>query len=76
MNGDGEINTADVTAVYSYIINGEESGFSKDVADVNGDGDVNTADVAAIYAIIVGGDAAKSPSFQSLIMEILIENDR
>ena len=55
VNGDGDINTADVTAVYSYIINGTDSGFTAEIADVNGDGDVNTADVTAIYSIIIGG---------------------
>ena len=67
VNGDGDVNTADVTAVYSYIISGDESGFTKAIADVNGDGDVNTADVTAIYGIIIGGasgsKAAKSGAF-------------
>ena len=54
VNGDGDVNTGDVTAVYSYIINGATSGFAKEAADVNGDGDVNTGDVTAIYNIIIG----------------------
>ena len=57
VNGDGDVNTGDVTAVYSYIINGTESGFGKEAADVNLDGDVNTGDVTAIYSIIINGSA-------------------
>ena len=57
VNGDGDVNTGDVTAVYSYIINGAGSGFDKEAADVNLDGDVNTGDVTAIYSIIINGSA-------------------
>ena len=57
VNRDGDVNTGDVTAVYSYIINGTESGFDKEAADVNLDGDVNTGDVTAIYSIIINGSA-------------------
>ena len=57
VNRDGDVNTGDVTAVYSYIINGAGSGFDKEAADVNLDGDVNTGDVTAIYSIIINGGA-------------------
>ena len=56
VNLDGYINTADVVAVYSYIINGDESGIDRERADVNNDGFVNTADVTAIYYIITYGN--------------------
>ena len=54
VDGDGNVNTADVVAAYAFIIQGEESGFTDKAADVNGDGDVNSADVVAIYAAIIG----------------------
>lgn len=54
VNGDGQINSADVAAIYSYIANSEQSGISTENADVNGDGQVNSADVAAIYGQISG----------------------
>jgi len=54
VNGDGDVNTADVVAVYSFIEKGEASLFTHEAADVDGDGDVNTADVVAIYAAIIG----------------------
>ena len=55
VNRDGSINTADVTAIYSFIISGEESGFTAGQANVNGDSDVNTADVTAVYNNIING---------------------
>ena len=55
VNGDDKVNSADVVAVYNYIINGEASNFAKEIADVNGDGDVNSADVVAIYRYIING---------------------
>lgn len=71
VNGDGDINTADVTAVYSFIISGSESGFTSAIADVNKDGDVNSADVVAIYTIIVGSNGASSKEFKAQMAEIL-----
>ena len=56
VNLDGSINTADVVAVYNYIISGDESGVERERADVNNDGFVNTADVTAIYYIITNGN--------------------
>ena len=54
VNGDGDVNSGDVVAVYSYIIKGTESGFDFDSANVNDDSGVNSADVVAIYNIIIG----------------------
>ena len=52
VNGDNIVNTADVTAIYSYIIGGDETYL--DTLDVNGDGAVNAGDVTTIYNIILG----------------------
>ena len=49
VNGDGEINIADVNAIIDLIL----SGGSSDPADVNGDGEVNIADVNAVIDIIL-----------------------
>ena len=57
VNGDGDVNTADVVAVYKYIEKGEASGFTHEACDVNGDDSVDTADVVAIYAAIIGEEA-------------------
>lgn len=63
VNGDGDVNSADVTAIYSYIETGEASGIELSVADVNGDGDVNSADATATYDIISGSATGGSPKY-------------
>ena len=57
VTGEGDVNSADVVAIYRYIIEGESSGFAKSKADVDGNGDVNSADVVAVYKIIINGGA-------------------
>lgn len=54
VNGDGLVNTTDVTVLYTVIAAGKNA---KDVpaADVNGDGLVNTTDVTVLYTIIAAG---------------------
>jgi len=51
VNGDSEVNIADVNAVIDIILNsGDDSN-----GDVNSDGEVNIADVNAIIDIILNG---------------------
>ena len=56
VDGDGSINSADIVAIYNYILIGEESGIKKEDADVDGNGEVNSADIVAVYNIIIGGE--------------------
>ena len=49
VNGDGEVNIADVNAVINIILNGSEN----PSGDVNGDGEINIADINAIINIIL-----------------------
>ena len=49
VNGDGEVNIADVNALIDQILTGNTS----DSGDVNGDGEVNIADVNAVIDIIL-----------------------
>ena len=51
VNGDGEVNIADVNTAIDMIL----SGNSTAAADVNGDGEVNIADVNVIIDIILKG---------------------
>ena len=58
VNLDGVINTADVTVLYSRLLNNDNSvigGF-----DVNGDGVLNSADITRIYNIILGKEQPTS----------------
>ena len=54
VNGDGSVNAADVTTLYNYILNGDDTYL--DSSDVNGDGAVNAGDVTAVYNIILNGE--------------------
>jgi hypothetical protein len=49
VNGDGEVNIADVNTAIDMIL----SGNSTAAADVNGDGEVNIADVNTLIDIIL-----------------------
>ena len=54
VNGDGEVNIADVNAVISVILSGgtDDADLFK-AADVNGDGEVNISDVNALIQLII-----------------------
>ena len=50
LNGDGNVNTGDVSTLYQALLDGSnDSKF-----DLNGDGNVNTGDVSILYMIILG----------------------
>lgn len=49
VNGDGEVNLADINTVISNIL----SGNNNPVADVNGDGEINIADINTVIRIIL-----------------------
>ena len=51
VNGDREVNIADVNAAIDIILNASEN----PSGDVNGDGEINIADVNAVIDIILGG---------------------
>ena len=50
LNGDGNVNTGDVSVLYKAILNG----WTDSKYDINGDGNVNTGDVSELYKIILG----------------------
>lgn len=53
VNGDGAVNAADITAIYNYILNGDDTYAA--TSDVNGDGAINAGDVTAVYNFILNG---------------------
>ena len=55
VNGDGVCNSADVTALYKWILNGDDSMLVN--GDQNADGLINSADVTYVYQIILGSQA-------------------
>ena len=54
VNVDGSVNAADVTALYNFILNGDQTYIA--TSDVNNDGAVNAGDVTAVYNIILGSN--------------------
>lgn len=52
VNGDGEVTSADVTALYNYLLNDDMTYIDTD--DVNGDGEITSADITFIYNILLG----------------------
>ena len=53
VNGDGAINSADVTALYSWLLDSDDSSMVN--GDVNGDGAINSGDVTAVYDYLLNG---------------------
>ena len=50
MNGDGEVNIADVNALIDAVLSGDTS---NSACDVNADGEINVADVNAVIDMIL-----------------------
>ena len=53
VNGDGEVNISDVTALVDYIL-GKATSYDASVCDVNADNEVNISDVTSLVDIILG----------------------
>ena len=60
VNGDGDVNGADIVAVINYVLND-----SKTEGDVNGDGEVNGADIVAVinYVLSYTSDAVRQQTY-------------
>jgi N-acetylmuramoyl-L-alanine amidase len=56
VNGDGFVNSADITTLYDYLLNNNTSNLVN--GDVNGDGHINSADITAVYDILLGTSSA------------------
>ena len=54
VNGDGSVTSADVTAIYDYLLNGEST--YESTSDVNGDGHITSSDITLIYNILLGNE--------------------
>ena len=53
-NGDGYVTSADVTAIYNFILNNDDSSLVN--GDQNGDGNITSSDVTTIYNILLGNN--------------------
>lgn len=52
VNGDGLISSIDVTALYNYLLNGDDSAIVN--GDLDGDGVISSVDVTIVYNILLG----------------------
>ena len=52
VNNDGTLTSADITALYEYLLNNDSSNVVN--GDVNNDGEITAADITAVYSIILG----------------------
>ena len=52
VNGDGSVTAADVTAIYNWLLNNDNSAIVN--GDQNGDGNITSGDVTFIYNILLG----------------------
>lgn len=53
VNGDGTVTSADVTALYNYLLNSDDSAIVN--GDQSGDGEITAADVTIVYTIMLAG---------------------
>ena len=52
VNADGHVTSADVTALYSYLLNNDDSDIVN--GDQDGDGYITSGDVTTVYSILLG----------------------
>lgn len=55
VNGDSNVNIADVTALIDYLLSGDTTGINLASADCNNDSNVNIADVTALIDYLLSG---------------------
>ena len=58
VDGDGYVTTVDITAIYNYLLSGDETYIS--TSDVDGDGFITTTDITVIYNILLGSKGGVS----------------
>ena len=54
VDGDGEITATDITAIYNYLLNNDDTFLA--TSDIDGDGVVTSTDIMLIYNILLGVD--------------------
>lgn len=52
VNGDGDVTTVDITALYNWLLNSDDSAIVN--GDQDGDGSITTGDVTVVYNILLG----------------------
>ena len=71
VNNDGVVNSADITALYNYLLDGDDSIAA--TGDVNGDGAINAGDITAVYNIIL--DDSSDPDIDDYNINVAYDGD-
>ena len=58
VNGDGVVTAADITELYNFLLNNDDSHIVN--GDMNGDGNITAADITAVYDVLLGS-TSKEP---------------
>ena len=61
VNGDGNVNISDVTALIDYLLSGNASNIQLGNADINTDGSVNISDITALIDYLLSGSWSINP---------------
>lgn len=61
VNGDGAVTASDVTVLYNYLLNNNETFVA--TCDVNGDGFITSADVTYVYNILLNGPEPETTTY-------------
>lgn len=56
VNGDGMVTAADITELYNFLLNNDDSHIVN--GDMNGDGNITAADITAVYDVLLGSTHA------------------
>ena len=52
VNGDGDVNSVDITLLYNYLLDGDMNGIVN--GDQDGDGYITTVDITFVYNVLLG----------------------
>ena len=52
VNGDGDVNSVDITLLYNYLLDGDMTGIVN--GDQDGDGYITTVDITFVYNVLLG----------------------
>ena len=53
VDGDGNLTAGDITALYNFLLNGDDSSLVN--GDQDGDGEITAGDVTFVYSLLLGG---------------------
>ena len=68
VNCDGVVTSSDITAIYNYLLSGDETFLA--TSDLNGDGNVTSSDVTLLYNVLLNGDSGNTSGGTATVGEI------